>query len=94
VARRRLDRLRTHQVAARPFQPCRSSGPPAVQPAGVVGGWSGLPGIAQVLTAVWGYDDYDPNLVEVHVSALRRKLGAPRLLHTARGLGYMLRAEP
>jgi DNA-binding response OmpR family regulator len=48
----------------------------------------------QILTAVWGYEDYDPNLVEVHVSALRRKLEAcgPRLLHTVRGLGYMLRA--
>jgi DNA-binding response OmpR family regulator len=48
----------------------------------------------QILTAVWGYDDYDPNLVEVHVSALRRKLEAhgPRLLHTVRGLGYVLRA--
>lgn len=47
----------------------------------------------QILTAVWGYDDYDPNLVEVHVSALRRKLEAhgPRLLHTVRGLGYVLR---
>jgi two-component system, OmpR family, response regulator len=47
----------------------------------------------QILTAVWGYDAYDPNLVEVHVSALRRKLEAhgPRLLHTVRGLGYVLR---
>ncbi|WP_375475737.1 response regulator transcription factor [uncultured Jatrophihabitans sp.] len=48
----------------------------------------------QILTQVWGYDDYDPNLVEVHVSALRRKTeqhGA-RLIHTARGLGYVLRA--
>lgn len=50
----------------------------------------------QILTAVWGYDAYDPNLVEVHVSALRRKLEAhgPRLLHTVRGLGYLLRADP
>jgi DNA-binding response OmpR family regulator len=50
----------------------------------------------QIMTAVWGYDAYDPNLVEVHVSALRRKLEAhgPRLLHTVRGLGYVLRAEP
>nr|BFF00964.1 response regulator transcription factor [Streptoalloteichus tenebrarius] len=49
----------------------------------------------QILTAVWGYDEYDPNLVEVHVSALRRKLEAhgSRLLHTVRGLGYVLRAE-
>lgn len=47
----------------------------------------------QILTQVWGYDDYDPNLVEVHVSALRRKLEAhgPRLVHTARGLGYVVR---
>ena len=29
-----------------------------------------------ILTQVWGYDAYDPNLVEVHVSALRRKLEA------------------
>ncbi|HEY2764943.1 MAG TPA: response regulator transcription factor [Pseudonocardiaceae bacterium] len=47
----------------------------------------------QILVAVWGYEDYDPNLVEVHVSALRRKLGTPRLLHTVRGLGYVLRPE-
>ncbi|WP_086784620.1 response regulator transcription factor [Crossiella equi] len=49
----------------------------------------------QILTAVWGYEDYDANLVEVHVSALRRKLEAhgPRLLHTVRGLGYVLRAN-
>lgn len=47
----------------------------------------------QILTSVWGYDAYDPNLVEVHVSALRRKLEAhgPRMLHTVRGLGYVLR---
>ena len=44
----------------------------------------------QLLTQVWGYDAYDPNLVEVHVSALRRKLESygPRLVHTVRGLGY------
>ncbi|MGN6378449.1 MAG: response regulator transcription factor [Gaiellales bacterium] len=46
----------------------------------------------QLLTQVWGYDAYDPNVVEVHVSALRRKLEAhgPRILHTIRGLGYRL----
>jgi two-component system OmpR family response regulator len=44
----------------------------------------------QLLTQVWGYDAYDPNLVEVHVSALRRKLErlGPRLIHTVRGVGY------
>ncbi|KAA0022464.1 response regulator transcription factor [Antrihabitans cavernicola] len=49
----------------------------------------------QILTAVWGYDAYDPNLVEVYVSALRRKLEVhgPRLIHTVRGIGYTLRAE-
>jgi two-component system OmpR family response regulator len=49
-----------------------------------------------LLTQVWGYDAYDPNLVEVHVSALRRKLEAhgPRLIHTIRGLGYRLDPAP
>jgi DNA-binding response OmpR family regulator len=47
----------------------------------------------QILTAVWGYEDYAENLVEVHVSVLRKKLEAhgPRLLHTVRGQGYVLR---
>lgn len=46
----------------------------------------------QILAAVWGYDAYDPNLVEVYISGLRRKLEAhgPRILHTVRGLGYVL----
>lgn len=46
----------------------------------------------QILAAVWGYDAYDPNLVEVYISALRRKLEAhgPRVLHTVRGIGYRL----
>jgi two-component system OmpR family response regulator len=46
----------------------------------------------QLLTQIWGYDAYDPNVVEVHISALRRKLEAhgPRVLHTIRGLGYKL----
>lgn len=48
----------------------------------------------QILTQVWGYDDYADNLVQVHISAVRRKLEAhgPRLLHTIRGVGYVLRA--
>jgi DNA-binding response OmpR family regulator len=48
----------------------------------------------QILTAVWGYDAYDHNLVEVYVSSLRRKLGDPKLLHTVRGLGYVLKVAP
>jgi two-component system, OmpR family, response regulator len=49
----------------------------------------------QILSGLWGFDAYDPNLVEVHISALRRKLeqhGA-RLLHTRRGLGYVLAVD-
>ena len=51
----------------------------------------------QILTAVWGYEGFDDNVVEVYVSALRRKLetgGGPRLLHTVRGQGYRLSASP
>lgn len=49
----------------------------------------------QILSGLWGFDAYDPNLVEVHISALRRKLEqhGPRLLHTRRGLGYVLAVE-
>ncbi len=48
----------------------------------------------QLLTTVWGFDAYDANLVEVHMSALRRKLEAagPRVIQTVRGAGYVLRA--
>lgn len=50
----------------------------------------------QILNAVWGYASYDDNLVHVHISSLRRKLEAhgPRILHTARGIGYRLQASP
>jgi DNA-binding response OmpR family regulator len=49
----------------------------------------------QILNAVWGYDAYDPNLVQVHVSGLRQKLEAhgPRILHTVRGIGYRLQMQ-
>ncbi|QXQ16074.1 response regulator transcription factor [Skermania piniformis] len=49
----------------------------------------------QILAAVWDDPDADPNLVEVFVSGLRRKLEThgPRLLHTVRGLGYRVQ-EP
>ncbi len=48
----------------------------------------------QLLSQVWGYEAYDPNLVEVHVHSLRRKLEqyGPRVIHTVRGLGYRLSA--
>jgi DNA-binding response OmpR family regulator len=51
----------------------------------------------QILTAVWGYDGFADNLVEVNVSTLRRKLeaaGGPRVLHTIRGRGYRLSGTP
>ncbi|MDQ3611760.1 MAG: winged helix-turn-helix domain-containing protein, partial [Actinomycetota bacterium] len=48
----------------------------------------------QLLTSVWGFEAYDANLVEVHMSALRKKLefAGPRVIHTVRGAGYVLRA--
>lgn len=50
---------------------------------------------ASLLTQVWGFDGYDQNLVEVHVSSLRRKLGRPgkTLIQTVRGVGYVLRPD-
>ncbi len=51
----------------------------------------------QILTQVWGYEAYDPNLVEAYVSGIRRKLEANggRLIHTVRGVGYrMSETEP
>ena len=46
----------------------------------------------QILTQVWGYEAYDPNLVEAYVSALRRKteVDGSRLIHTVRGVGYRM----
>ncbi len=50
----------------------------------------------RLLEEVWGYDPFaTTNTIEVFVSNLRRKLeadGEPRLLHTVRGAGYVLRA--
>jgi two-component system, OmpR family, response regulator MprA len=48
-----------------------------------------------VYERVWGYD-FGPasNSLDVHLSQLRRKLeegGEPRLIHTIRGMGYILR---
>jgi two-component system response regulator MprA len=50
-----------------------------------------------IFERVWGYDfGPDSNSLEVYVSYLRRKLEAaaePRLLHTVRGVGYVLREQ-
>lgn len=50
-----------------------------------------------LLDRVWGYDfGGNANVVEVYVMQLRQKLeerGEPRLIHTVRGVGYVLREE-
>jgi DNA-binding response OmpR family regulator len=50
----------------------------------------------QLLERVWGYDfEVDGNVVDVFVGYLRRKLeagGEPRMIHTVRGVGFVLRA--
>jgi two-component system, OmpR family, response regulator MprA len=49
----------------------------------------------QLLDAVWGFDfSASSNVVDVYVGYLRAKLeehGEPRLIHTVRGVGYVLR---
>jgi len=50
----------------------------------------------KLLEDVWGYAPFsETNTVDVFVSNLRRKLesgGEPRVLHTVRGAGYVMRA--
>ena len=51
----------------------------------------------QIFEAVWGYDlGATSNALGVYVGYLRRKTeeaGEPRLLHTVRGVGYVLRED-
>ncbi|MCP3822209.1 response regulator transcription factor [Streptomyces sp. A3M-1-3] len=51
----------------------------------------------QLLDRVWGYDfDVRTGVVDTFVSYLRRKLetgGQPRLIHTVRGVGFVLRVD-
>ncbi|MFI6175185.1 response regulator transcription factor [Nonomuraea sp. NPDC051191] len=52
----------------------------------------------QILNEVWGFD-FEPtsNSLDVYVMYLRRKTeagGEPRVIHTVRGVGYVLRATP
>ncbi|MFE1593996.1 response regulator transcription factor [Nocardia sp. NPDC058705] len=55
-------------------------------------------GREQILSTVWGYDfSTDTNVVDVFVSYLRRKLeadGVARVVHTVRGVGFVLRDQP
>ncbi len=51
-----------------------------------------------IVEKVWNYD-FDPgtNLVDVYIMRLREKIDAdfePKLLHTVRGFGYVLRENP
>ena len=49
----------------------------------------------RIYDRVWGYDfGGESNLIEVYVSYLRSKLeasGRPRLIHTVRGVGYVMK---
>lgn len=51
----------------------------------------------QILNDVWGYDfGGDDNVLEIYIGYLRKKLeadGGSRLIHTVRGIGYVLREE-
>jgi two-component system response regulator MprA len=51
-----------------------------------------------IFDRVWGYDfGGESNVLEVYIRYLRQKLeaeGEPRLLHTVRGVGYVLRETP
>jgi DNA-binding response OmpR family regulator len=50
----------------------------------------------RLLEDVWGYDPFEQtNTIDVFISNVRRKLeegGEPRMLHTKRGAGYVLKA--
>jgi DNA-binding response OmpR family regulator len=53
---------------------------------------------SQLLDLVWGIDrGVTPATVETYISYLRSKVdieGAPRLIHTLRGVGYTMRLDP
>lgn len=54
-----------------------------------------LCGRSMILESVWDYD-FDPgtNLVDVYIKRLREKIDAgfePKLLHTVRGMGYVMK---
>lgn len=52
----------------------------------------------QILNSVWGYDYYgDTNVVDVYIRYLRNKIDKPYgrpLIHTVRGVGYVLKEIP
>ncbi|GAB6927647.1 two-component system response regulator YkoG [Paenibacillus sp. JCM 10914] len=52
----------------------------------------------QILAAVWGYDYYgDTNVVDVYIRYVRKKIdqdSTMELIHTVRGVGYVLKDSP
>ena len=55
------------------------------------------PGIAvardRIIIEVWQTSWVGPHVLDVHMAALRGKLGDPGLVQTVRGVGYRLRTE-
>jgi two-component system OmpR family response regulator len=52
---------------------------------------------AQILDRVWRYDfGGQANVVELYISYLRKKIdvGRPPMIHTMRGVGYVLKPAP
>ena len=51
----------------------------------------------QIVQAVWGYDYYgDTNVVDVYIRYVRKKVDngfTPPLIHTVRGVGYVLKEQ-
>jgi two-component system copper resistance phosphate regulon response regulator CusR len=50
-----------------------------------------------IIDHVWNYDfDSETNVIDVYVNYLRKKIDAghePKLIHTVRGVGYVMKAE-
>ncbi|OAB48025.1 response regulator transcription factor [Paenibacillus antarcticus] len=55
-------------------------------------------GREQILSAVWGYDYFgDTNVIDVYIRYVRKKIdrtGDSDLIHTVRGVGYVLKDSP
>ena len=48
---------------------------------------------SRILEAVWGLDvETTSNIVDVYVRYIRQKLGAPSIVQTVRGVGYVVRS--
>lgn len=48
----------------------------------------------ELILNVWGQDaGIQPNILDVYIARLRRKIGEPPLIHTIYGIGYVLKDE-